>query len=217
MDTETPPTKVDIGNQDHVTVLPDEKAEPGSEVEMDPDPPEDAAQLPSALQPQASGHGTIGPRSFDDIAAIPVVPKKLSVKISKIIIRVRFPRGFRPKSRLVLSHLTLALSLQDEAPGNGSLVLRLAGGSRLAVDEDSPLPNVVLQRQSDRRYVSSGVMVPLLMTSSVNMAQFKQVLTAGGKNQATAFVRVYAASKYLPRGSKISLAFGEVTANLAFH
>ena len=216
MDSEAAPTQVEVGSQAHVTVLPNELTEPGSEVEMDPDPPEEAAQFPEPLQPQASGHSSVGPRTFDDVPAVPVVPKKLSVVISHIKIVVKFPRGFRPKSRLVLSHFIIRVNLQDVAAGGGSIELTLSGGSRLS-EAGLRLPNLVLPRKSDRSYASISKNVALKLTSTVDMTKLKKILTAGGKNQATAQVTVYAANKYLPRGSKIKLTFGTITGNLAFH
>lgn len=217
MDTEAPPTQVETDNQGQVTVLPDELTEPGSEVEMNPDPPEDAAQFPAPLQPQASGRSSVGPRTFNDVPSVPVVPKKLSVVISNIKIQVKFPRGFRPRSRLVLSHFTIRVTLRDVAAGSGSVALNLSGGSRLSARGGPRLPNLVLPRQTDRIYASVSKNVALKLTSTVDMTKLKKILTAGGKNQATALVTVYAANKYLPRGSKIKLTFGTITGNLAFH
>ncbi len=154
MDTEAPPTQVETDNQGQVTVLPDELTEPGSEVEMNPDPPEDAAQFPAPLQPQASGRSSVGPRTFNDVPSVPVVPKKLSVVISNIKIQVKFPRGFRPRSRLVLSHFTIRVTLRDVAAGSGSVALNLSGGSRLSARGGPRLPNLVLPRQTDRIYAS---------------------------------------------------------------
>jgi len=216
VDEEDPPTIEELGADGDIEVLPDELDEPGEEEELDPDPPEEAAPDSARVAVQARGKATIGPKLFDDVAAPPVTPVGFDVRLKIGKVRIRFPRNFRPRSRIVLSVTSLRVVLRDVDPGGQSVIIRLAGGSGLNEIRAGRLRNIVLHRRSNREYVSTAITVPIHVTKTVDIARFMQVVTTGGQNRATATLKIYAKPKYLPRRSRVTWTFGESKGTFRF-
>ena len=209
VDEDDPPTIEELEADGDIEVLPDELDEPGEEEELDPDPPEEAAPDSASVAVQARGRATLRAKLFDDVAAPPVTPVGFDVRLKIGKVKVRFPAGFRPRSRIVLSVASLRVVLRDVDPGGHSVIIRLAGGSRLNEIRAGRLRNIVLHRQSNREYISRAVSVPIRVTKAVDIARFMQVVTTGGQNRATATLKIYAKPKYLPRKSRVTWTFGE--------